>query len=82
VRRHRAASRKTVKTRRRNTAKAKLSSALMPARRGYSSAADLQEQLERRTRELDEALAHQAATSEVLSIIRRGATLKTARWRF
>src|SRR5262245_61007391 len=35
------------------------------------STADLQEQLDRRTRELDEALQQQAATSEVLSIIRR-----------
>src|SRR5262249_16139557 len=35
------------------------------------SAGDLEEQLNRRTRELDEALQQQAATSEVLSIIRR-----------
>src|SRR5262249_20011661 len=35
------------------------------------SADDLQELLDRRTRELDEALQQQAATSEVLSIIRR-----------
>ncbi|MGB9016234.1 MAG: GAF domain-containing protein, partial [Pseudolabrys sp.] len=35
------------------------------------SGADLQGQLEQRTRELDEALQQQAATSEVLGIIRR-----------
>jgi GAF domain len=35
------------------------------------SAADLKEQLDRRTRELDEALQQQTAMSEVLSIIRR-----------
>ncbi|MFZ0261668.1 MAG: histidine kinase, partial [Pseudolabrys sp.] len=34
-----------------------------------SSAADLQEQLDRRTRERDEALEQLAATSEVLHII-------------
>jgi two-component system, NtrC family, sensor kinase len=37
----------------------------------HVSAANLQEQLDRRTRELEEALEQQAATSEVLSIIRR-----------
>jgi GAF domain-containing protein len=37
----------------------------------HVSAGDLQEQLDRRTRELDEALRQQTATSEVLSIIRR-----------
>src|SRR3974390_481130 len=36
-----------------------------------ASTADLQEQLDRRTRELEEALQYQRATSEVLSIIRR-----------
>src|SRR6516164_333855 len=71
VRRHRTASRKPVKTRRRKTTKAKPSSALTPTRHGYSSAANLQEQLDRRTRQLGEALAHQAATSEVLSVISR-----------
>jgi hypothetical protein len=37
----------------------------------HVSAANLQEQLDRRTRELDEALQQQIATSEVLRIIRR-----------
>jgi signal transduction histidine kinase len=60
-----------VKTRRRKTTKAKPSGAPMRTRRGHSSAADLQVQLDRRTRELDEALAHQVATNEVLSVIRR-----------
>src|SRR4029450_7227538 len=37
----------------------------------HVSAANLQEQLDRRTRELEEALEQQVATSEALSIIRR-----------
>src|SRR5262245_53460315 len=41
------------------------------ARKAPTAHVALQEQLDRRTRELDEALQQQAATSEVLSIIRR-----------
>src|SRR5262249_30960372 len=37
----------------------------------HASIADLEERLDRRTRELDEALQQQTATSEVLGIIRR-----------
>jgi hypothetical protein len=50
-----------------------------------SSMADLQEQLDRRTRELNEALDHQTAASAVLSVIgrsppvRRIATLNPGR---
>jgi signal transduction histidine kinase len=71
MRRHRTASRKTVKTRPRKITKAKQNSAQIPARHGRLSAAGLQEQLHSRMRELDEALAHQTATSEVLGVIRR-----------
>src|SRR6516164_10951347 len=60
-----------MKTRHRKTTKAKPNIAPKPARRSHSPAAKLQEQLDRRTRELGEALAHQAATSEVLNVIRR-----------
>jgi GAF domain-containing protein len=59
-----------MKTRRRMTRR-KRSKTPAAARRRASSPADLQEQLDQRTRDLNEALEHQAATSEVLSIIRR-----------
>ena len=68
---HATVRRKAMKTRHCKTTKAKPNIAPKPARRSHSPAAKLQEHLDRRTRELDEALAHQAATSEVLNVIRR-----------
>jgi hypothetical protein len=43
-------------------------------RKVAAGSADLREQLDRRTRELDDALQQQIATSEVLSIIRQSPT--------
>ena len=67
--RHRTLSRKTVKTRGRKATKATPSGASISARSGRSSVVDLQEKLDRQTRELNEAHEQQAATSEVLEII-------------
>jgi len=67
--RHRTLSRKAVKTRHRKTTKATPSGASRSARSGHSSVVDLQEKLDRQTRELNEAHEQQAATSEVLEII-------------
>jgi GAF domain-containing protein len=72
VRRHSTLNRKTVKTRHHKTTKAKPgSSASMTEHRGHPPVADLQEQLDRRTRERDEAEEQQAATAEVLKVISR-----------
>jgi GAF domain-containing protein len=67
--RHRTPSRNTAKTRGRRAAKATPSGASTSARSGHSSVVDLQEKLDCQTRELNEALDQQAATSEVLEII-------------
>ncbi|MFZ2145145.1 MAG: hypothetical protein WAV78_50895, partial [Xanthobacteraceae bacterium] len=58
-----------MKTRQRKTPKLKRRKEATAAHRHRSSAADLQKQLDQRTRELAEALAQQAATGEVLRII-------------
>ena len=49
----------------------KRGTALKAPRRASSSIADLQEQLERQARELDESVEQQTATSEVLHVISR-----------
>jgi GAF domain-containing protein len=61
--RHRTPRRKAVKTRRRKTTKA------TPSGASRSSVVDLQEKLERQTRQLQESLAREEATSKVLEVI-------------
>ena len=62
-------SRKPAKTQQISTKKRKRNSAPKAARGRSPSVADLQEQLHVRTRELNEALEQQKATSEVLQVI-------------
>jgi GAF domain-containing protein len=64
-----AAAGEAMKTRRHKSSKQKRRKEPTTARRRGPSVADLQEQLARRTRELDEALEQQTATSEVLQVI-------------
>jgi two-component system, NtrC family, sensor kinase len=58
-----------MKTRRPKPASAKVRKALRASRRRTPSVAELQKQLDRRTRELTESLEHQSASAEVLRII-------------
>ena len=69
MRRRRATSRRPAKARHGKTTKPKRGDAPTAVRRRRSSAADLQKQLDQRTRELAEALEQQNATSEVLRVI-------------
>jgi GAF domain-containing protein len=69
VKRRSKASGKPVKTRRRKAAIPKRRNAPKSARGRAPSIADLQEQLERRTRERDEALSQQTAMADVLRVI-------------
>ena len=67
MRRRDKASGKAVKTRRQKTSTHRRSPTSV--RRHSDVSADLQDQLDRRTRERDEALEQQTATSEVLRVI-------------
>ncbi len=69
MKRVRTVSPKPAKTRHRNTSKPKRSTVSTAARGASSSVAELQNQIERQARELDEAREQQAATSEVLRVI-------------
>ena len=66
--RHRTTSRKQADTRHQKATKPKRGTALK-ARRPSSSVADLQEQLERQARELEEARERETATADVLRVI-------------
>ena len=70
MRRRSGTSDETVKARRRKAATLKGRNEPKAARRRSPSIADLQDELDRRTRERDEAIEQQTATSEVLRVIR------------
>ena len=69
MRRRSGAGGEPIKTRRRKAATLKRGSVPKDARRRGSAATGLRKQLDHRTRELNEALEQQAATSEVLQVI-------------
>ena len=69
MRRRSSAGGEPVKARSRKTVTLKRGKASKPVRRRGPSSAKLQELLDRRTRERDEALEQQTATSEVLRVI-------------
>ncbi len=69
MKRHRTASRKPAKTRHRNTTSPKRSTASKATRGASSSVAELQKQIERQARELNEVRERETATAEVLRVI-------------
>ena len=69
MRRHRITSRRQPDTRHQKATKPKRGTALKARRRPSSSVADLQEQLERQARELDEGRERETAMAEVLRVI-------------
>ena len=69
MRRRGTVNRKPAKTQQRKPTRSKRSNAPTVARRRSPSAADLQKQLDQRTRERDEALDREKTTAEVLRVI-------------